>query len=52
MTVSAWKSPKYIPSEIADPIPAEGRARILVLHEDAYDKETDYALAIDEHQIF
>jgi CRISPR-associated endonuclease/helicase Cas3 len=40
VTVSAWKSRKYIPSDIADPVP-EGREEpaFWFLHDDAYDKE-------------
>jgi CRISPR-associated endonuclease/helicase Cas3 len=41
VTVSAWKSRKYTPSDIADPVPAPPREPVFwFLHNNAYNKET------------
>jgi CRISPR-associated endonuclease/helicase Cas3 len=40
VTVSAWKTPKYVPSDIADPVPAWSESPIFwFLHDDAYNEE-------------
>ena len=40
VTVSVWKTPKYIPSDIADPVPAGSETPIFwFLHDNVYDEE-------------
>lgn len=40
VTVSVWKTPKYIPSDIADPVPADSETPIFwFLHDHVYDEE-------------
>ena len=39
VTVSAWRSRKYRPDDIADPFPNDAVAAFWFLHDDAYDEE-------------
>jgi hypothetical protein len=40
VSVSAWKTPRYIPADIADPVPAGSETPIFwFLHDNAYDEE-------------